>query len=130
MSSDEITLTMPRERDFFRVAHLVLGGLAVRLDLTFENLEDLQLALAELLQEADDESAVTVSVRVEGDTIETVVGPFERAALAADLEREAADGVGLRRVLETVCDRMEISERDGAQWVTLTKTVRLARHEG
>ena len=31
------------------VAHLVLGGLAVRLDLTIENLEDLQLALDALL---------------------------------------------------------------------------------
>jgi len=28
---DEITLTLPAEREFYRVAHLVLGGLAVRL---------------------------------------------------------------------------------------------------
>ena len=38
---DEITLTLPRQRDFHRVAHLVLGGLAVRLELTIETLEDL-----------------------------------------------------------------------------------------
>ena len=30
--TDEITLTLPREPEFHRVAHLVLGGLAVRLD--------------------------------------------------------------------------------------------------
>ena len=34
MSRDEIVLTLPRERPFFNVAHLVFGGLAVRLDLS------------------------------------------------------------------------------------------------
>src|SRR5262249_55809694 len=43
---DEITLTLPHEREYHRVAHLVLGGLAVRLELTIETLEDLQLALS------------------------------------------------------------------------------------
>jgi len=48
---DEITLTVPRERPFYRVAHLVLGGLAVRLDLTYDTLEDLQaIAPRELLR--------------------------------------------------------------------------------
>ena len=32
--TDEIRLTLPRERPFYGIAHLVLGGLAVRLDLT------------------------------------------------------------------------------------------------
>ena len=43
--ADEITLTVPRSPGFDGVAHLVLGGLAVRLNLTVESLEDLQLAL-------------------------------------------------------------------------------------
>ena len=38
--SDEIVLRLPRERPFFDVAHLVLGGLAVRLDLGYEQLEE------------------------------------------------------------------------------------------
>ena len=49
MTPDTITLTLPPEREFQRVAHLVLGGLAVRLNLTLEALEDLQLALDGLL---------------------------------------------------------------------------------
>ena len=47
--ADEITLTIPRDPEFHRVAHLVLGGLAARLDLTIESLEDIQLALDALL---------------------------------------------------------------------------------
>ena len=35
MSGDEISLTLPADEEFRRVAHLVVGGLAVRLDLTF-----------------------------------------------------------------------------------------------
>ena len=45
MSVDEISLTLPADDAFRRVAHLVLGRLAVRLDLTFESLEDLRAGL-------------------------------------------------------------------------------------
>ena len=48
MSQNEITVRLPRERPFFGVVHLVVGGLAARHDLNHEQLEDLQVALAEL----------------------------------------------------------------------------------
>jgi hypothetical protein len=123
MSGDRITLTMPRERDFFRVAHLVVGGLAVRLDLTFENLEDLQVALATILSEA--EGDVTVSVRVESERIEASIGPFEAGESKLHLDdHEVEEGVPLRRVLETVCDSIDVVDRDDGRWVVLTKNVR------
>ena len=124
--SDEITLRLPRERPFYRIAHLVLGGLAVRLDLTFEHLEDLQVALAELLERQEDDADVFLTVRVRGEAIEAVVGPFDEG-VRRELEREDGDDVGLRRVLETVVDRVELTERDGGQWVELTKNVQFAR---
>ena len=34
-----------------------------------------------------------------------------------------ATGLGLRRVLETSVDEVDVSERDGGQWVELKKTV-------
>jgi anti-sigma regulatory factor (Ser/Thr protein kinase) len=124
MSGDRITLTMPRERDFFRVAHLVVGGLAVRLDLTFENLEDLQIALATVLREAEGE--VTVSVHVEPNRIEAAIGPFGPDAQDLDLDRDVVEeGVPLRRVLETVCDSVDVQERDGGRWVVLAKNVQV-----
>jgi hypothetical protein len=125
MSGDRITLTMPRERDFFRVAHLVVGGLAVRLDLTFENLEDLQVALATVLRESEGE--VTVSVRVQPDQIEASIGPFGSAdqELDLDLDREVEEGVPLRHVLETVCDSVDVVDGEGGRWVVLRKNVRV-----
>ena len=61
MSGDEIQLTLPADVAFHGVAHLVLGGLAVRLD--------------------------------------------------------------LRRILAAVCDRVRVEDRDGSQWIELTKAI-------
>jgi hypothetical protein len=122
LSSDEITLHLPRERPFFGVAHLVVGGLAVRLNLSFEQLEDLQVAIGELLEQHETEREITVSVRVEGETIHALVGPFD-ATLERELARDSGESVGLRRVLETVVDGVEVTERDGEPWVELTKAM-------
>lgn len=123
---DEITLTVPRERPFYRVAHLVLGGLAVRLDLTYDTLEDIQVALAGLLaREEESDGDVTLCVRVLPDSIQAAIGPFEQGVLEESWEDGKAEGEdpGLRRILETVVDSVEIAERDGGFWVELTKSV-------
>jgi anti-sigma regulatory factor (Ser/Thr protein kinase) len=117
---DEITLTLPAEREFYRVAHLVLGGLAVRLNLTFEHLEDLQIALDELLDNRTHDGDVTVSVSVRPNAIEASVGPFPGGTVRRELEQETG-AVGLRRVLDTVVDRVELREGEGGDWVSLTK---------
>jgi hypothetical protein len=119
---DEIVLTIPRERPFYGVAHLVLGGLGSRLNLTLEHLEDLQLGLDSLLAQQDELQEVTLRIRVDSDAIETEIGPFP-PALAGALEEETGGGVGLRRILDAISDGVELGERDGATWVTLTKQV-------
>jgi hypothetical protein len=123
-STDEIRLTLPAERDFFRVAHLVLGGLAVRLNLTFESLEDLQLALDGLLEREPGDGEVTVCVNVGEGVVETLVGPFEDSSgLRLELEREPSDEMTLRRLLDAVVDGVELETGDGGEWVRLTKRV-------
>ena len=117
--ADEITLTLPRERDFHRVAHLVLGGLAVRLELTIENLEDLQLALDAILDHTDPAKGdITVRMRLSDGELQTVVGPLA-PALLDEIEREADGGLGVRRVLDSTVEDVHV---DG-EWVRLTKKV-------
>jgi anti-sigma regulatory factor (Ser/Thr protein kinase) len=108
---DEITLTLPADDAFRRVAHLVLGGLAVRLDLTYESLEDLELALDTLLERSPDDEDVTVRVRVDGDELRTIVGPVS-SDVVRELDQEAGDGLDIRRILETVSDRIEVTDHD------------------
>jgi hypothetical protein len=118
--SDRISLTIPRERPFHAVAHLVLGGLAVRHNLTVDHLEDLQVALGELLEHGEDVSDVTVVLHVDERTISAEIGPFAAATLrAATLPDDA--GLGLSRVLATVVDGVEPT-RDGT-WLRLVKQV-------
>jgi anti-sigma regulatory factor (Ser/Thr protein kinase) len=119
---DEITLTLPREKEFYGVAHLVLGGLATRLDATYEHLEDLQLALDTLLESEGGDGEVTLTLRVDEGAITAEVGPFQ-GTVRDELEREPGNAVGLRRILDTVVDRVELGEREGSTWVTVTKMV-------
>lgn len=118
--ADEITLTLPRAPEFQRVAHLVLGGLAVRLNLTVENLEDLQLALDAVLDRMDPNAGdVTVQMSLRDGELETRIGPL-RPALLDEIEREAhGEELGVRRVLDSTVDDVHV---DG-EWVRLTKKV-------
>ena|SRR5689334_20194537 len=123
MTGDEITLTIPREQPFHEVAHLVLGGVAARLNLTFESIDDLETALDAVLERAADEGDVTVQLRIDDGAIVTRVGPFAADRLRAELERDSDDDVTLRRILDTVVDRYEL---DGDGWVELTKDLERA----
>ena len=115
---DEITLTLPREPEFQTVAHLVLGGLATRLDLTLEHLEDLQLALGAVLAHGDDvQGDVTLRLIVDDDSLQAIVEPIS-PRLLDEVERES-DELGLRRVLESTVDDVQV---DGNS-VRLTKRV-------
>lgn len=123
MTGDEITLTIPREEPFHEVAYLVLGGVAARLNLTFESIDDLETALDAVLERAAEDGEVTVRLRLEEGAIVARIGPFAGERLRAELERESADEVTLRRVLDTVVDRYEL-DADG--WLELTKDVERA----
>jgi len=119
MPPDEITITFPRDRALYPVAHLVLGGLGARLNLTIEHLEDLQLALEAVLDRVRTDP-VTLTLRVLETEIEALVGPMVdgvRAELAAD----HGDDVGLRRILDALVDRVELEPVDGADWLKMTK---------
>ena len=126
LSVDEIRLTLPADEAFHGVAHLVLGGLAVRLDLTFENLEDLELALDALLERTRADDEVTLRVLVADGELRTILGPF--SSLRAELEESSGD-LNLRRILNAVCDAVAIEDRDGSEWVELTKRVQTAAGE-
>ena len=117
--TDEITLVVPAQDDFRPIVHLVVGGLAVRLDLTMDALEDLQVALDALLGRRNDEGDVTVRVAFDEQVMRATVGPLPRSILD-DVDRDGNE-LSLRRVLEAVCDTYEVEDRGGEAWAELTK---------
>jgi hypothetical protein len=117
-----IELTIPREREFGAVADLVLAGLASRGDLTLETIDDLQLALTSLLEQEEADTALVVRLDLVDGGITAWVGPFDRDTIGPSLEETSdGDGIGLRRVLDTTVDRVELTDRDGSCWVELHK---------
>jgi hypothetical protein len=118
--SDEIVLTLPRERRFYDVAHLVVSGLAARLNLTVENLADLQLALTGLLPRRESDGEVTVVLRIAGEQLDGRIGPFD-PDVVNELERVGGDGVGTHHVLATVFDSYRIDVDGDAAWVHFSK---------
>jgi hypothetical protein len=125
-----VTLTLPANGRFVHVARILVGGLAARLDLSYEALDDLQLAVESILSKrvylAGDE--VTLALGVREREIEILVGPVDAAALRSDLT-ESADELGLRVLLGAVVDGIAFEERDGAPWLRLEKHVPVPARE-
>jgi hypothetical protein len=129
--SAPIRLTIPDDPRYHGVARLVVGGLAARLDLSYEHLEDLQLALASVL-ENDDYTVgpeVNVELVVEEGSLELWIGPLNGDALRADLERESETEIGLGRLLRTVVEEVELQERTDGQWLRLEKRLKSVKTE-
>jgi hypothetical protein len=120
MTGDEITLTIPREEPYHEVAHLVLGGFAARLNLSFERLDDLETALDAVLERASSNGHVTVKLCLAEGSLRATVGPILGEAVRGELARESGDEVTLRRILDTVVDGYEL-DADG--WLELRKRV-------
>jgi hypothetical protein len=124
--SDQIILSMPRERPFFGVARLVLAGLAARHDVTVESLEDLELAVDGLLERRDGADQITLSLGVDGDELQARIGPFHGDGLRAELEGDPGESLSLRRLLDAVVDRYEVGAGSDGSWVELRKRLQQA----
>jgi len=109
--NEKIVLTIPSERRFRGVATLVLGGVGSRLNLPYERMDDLQLALLSVLDAAGGDE-VSIEVKAEDRHVAVSVGP---------LVEGSGDDAGLARVLSKLVDGVELGRRDsGAEWLTLT----------
>lgn len=106
--TDTILLTIPTAARFQGVATLVVGGIGSRLDLPYDRMDDLQLAVLSLLAAGGDDH-ISVEVEADGEVISVSVGP-----LAAGSDSDE----GLARVLGRLVDSFEPVQRDGREWLT------------
>jgi hypothetical protein len=107
--TDTIALTMSATPHLRSVATLVLGGIGSRLDLPFERMDDLQLAVLSVLA-ATGADTVTIEVKADDELVSVGIGP---------LVDGSHDDAGLQRVLDRLVDGVEAGNRDGRDWLTL-----------
>jgi serine/threonine-protein kinase RsbW len=73
----EITVTVPARPDFLHVVRSVMASVAARLDLGYDDIEDLRIAVdeagAELLSDAGRASYLSLTITPSGDRLEVVV---------------------------------------------------------
>ena len=109
---DTIVLTIPTDSAYRGVASLVLGGLGSRLELPYERMDDLQLAVLSMLDASRDGDA-SVEIHAEDGHLAVSVGP---------LRDGSEDDAGLEYVLTRLTDRIEAVRRDDSSWLTVFMT--------
>ena len=126
-TAGRVELVTPPGREWQPVIRLVLGGVANQLDLRFEELDDLQLAVERLFAEAGAGDASRVCVEVTPGGVRTTVGPLRESVIADALQGPPPAGseLTLRRILEAVVDSYGVEVADnGHLMVRLDKRVR------
>lgn len=122
---DSVVLTLPRGEPFVAVARLVVGGLAARLELPFDGMDDMQLAVESVLADACTdgyEGEVTVALAVEADRVVARIGPLDEGIAARAAERDGAtDGVPLGLLLTSLVDVVEREAGAEGPWLALHK---------
>lgn len=107
--TDTIILSIPSSPRMRSVATLVIGGMGSRVELPYEKIDDLQLAVLSVLPAAAD-AQVTLEVAASDDALSLEIGPLVTGSHADP---------GLRPVLERLVDSVEPATRDGREWLTL-----------
>lgn len=107
--TDTILLTFPSRPSFRGVPSLVLGGVGSRLDLPYERMDDLQLAVLSMLDATVGEDT-SVEIAAHDDRVAVSVGP---------LRAEAEADQGLDLVLRRLTDGVDTSRRGDDVWLTV-----------
>jgi hypothetical protein len=116
-TGEQITLTVPGGRRYIGIVRMFVGGLAARLSLGYETMDDLQLAIESVLSEAALPGEVTLEAMVDDGAVSILVGPLAGDPLEADESRPEA--LELERLLSALVAGAESTSRDDGCWLRL-----------
>lgn len=111
LQMDRISLSVPADPTFHGTLRLVVGGIASRLQLPYEQVNELQLAVEALVSHRTTIGpTLSVDADLDGESVSITVGPFTPDP---DLEGH--------RVVERLVQRARVVHReDGAEWIELS----------
>lgn len=129
-SRDMIELRLPRKPEYVSVARLSIAGIAGRMNFSYDEVEDIKLAVGEACTSAIQETpaayaSTPVIVRCENDPeaiyIEVINPRVKREGLS---EEEGGEEPISRLLMEVLMDEVEVSE--GADGMTHVRMVKYA----
>jgi hypothetical protein len=116
-SIQRVALTLPGERRSIGIARLFVGGLAARLDLGYETMDDAQLALESVLLDVELGPEITVEAQIDGEAVSLTIGPLQHDPLGTNTSEPRE--LELRQLLTTLVARAESSTRADGCWLRL-----------
>lgn len=128
--ADTVIVRIPRQEVFMPLLRMVLGGIASRKDLSFDALDDLQLAVDSIMAEDNSPEDLSMSVSISEECVSVRLEPLSdgdlRATLVLGQVPPEAKGrcIDVCLLLESLVDRYEIEQfEQGGYAVILEKTI-------
>ncbi len=123
MSRDRITLTVPAKGEYAKTVRMTAAALASRMDLSYDDVDDVRIAAEEAFVyacDAEPESGEVVMHFLIGEGVIEIEVPVAAGSRSSseDAERRSAYATF---ILESVCDRYELSSDETGAWLRLAK---------
>lgn len=118
-----VELEIPASRPFHAAGRLVAGGVASRVGLDVDRLDDLRLAVEALLSQAPATETLTLTMAESRHAFDLEIGPFA----SVDIDSEAdvdTDLPRLERVLGALVDDFVVHEGEHGVWFAVRVTRR------
>lgn len=122
--AERISLEIPATLDALPTLRMVVGGLVMRLELSVDALDDLYVALDELLTRAladDAPERLTIDVEVEDGSLRFAAGAFRSTRLRSAITVHKEACLDLCQLLTATVDEVSLEDGDGVYRVVLVK---------
>jgi hypothetical protein len=120
---EALVLTFPNEPRFLALVRLVLSGLAAQLDLPYERVDDLQLAVeGALASEGPPGDEVTLRFEPRKEALSVLMSPVAGRSIP-EYRPGRSDALGFDRIAAELVDAVEVVTVDGKDWLRLEKRI-------
>lgn len=124
MTGDQVGLTVPAKSEYAKVVRMTAAALASRMGMSYDDVEDVRMAVDEAFIYAvdglDGDAEVTFSFEMNDETLGIVVGAGQ-SAIFSDEEAERRASLATF-ILDSVCDHYEfVSDESGDRWLRIAK---------
>lgn len=125
MSADHIVLSVPSRAEYARTVRMTAAALVSRLDMSYEDVDDVRIAAEEAfvyaVDHAPDDAVISIEFAVADDSIEVRVALCEEVRVTdEEAERRAAYATF---ILQSVCDHYELSSDDQGPYLRVVKRI-------